>query len=81
MEFAELAERSFKIPVTIHGVTMYVPLELSVGYNFGDMMKYRGSVIGRPEWERWLAGELEKQPREQRIIEGIYASILKGFRP
>ena len=81
VEFAELAERSFKIPVTIHGVTMYVPLELSVGYNFGDMMKYRGSVVERPDWERWLASELEKQPREQRILDGIYASILKGFRP
>ena len=81
VEFAELAERSFKIPVTIHGVTMYVPLVLSVGYNLGDMMKYKGSVITRPEWERWLASELDKQSREQRIIEGIYASMLKGFHP
>ena len=81
VEFAALAERSFKIPVTIWGVTMYVPLELSVGYNFGDMMKYRGSVIERPEWERWLAAELAVKPREQRILEGVYASILRDWKP
>lgn len=79
--FADVALKVFAIPQTIWGVTFVIPTELTIGYNFGDMMKFKGSSISRGEWQEWLDGKLAKKSRHDDLLEGTYGHILKGWRP
>jgi len=79
--FADVAGPAFTVPLVINGQELIIPTELSVGYNFGDMMAFKGGSVSRAEWESWLASKLTKQSREQQILTGVYSIHLKDWRP
>lgn len=69
------------IKLVAPGGVFVIPNEFSLGYNFGDMFGYSGSVLARSAWEALVDKKLAKKPREQQILEGTYGVHLSNWRP
>ena len=81
VKFCSQVPKAFNIPVVIGRYELMLPLELSGGYNFGDMMPYDGSALPYAKWLKWLDGKLVKQSRTAQILAGTYGVHLKDWRP
>lgn len=79
VEFIAWSQLCYKIAL-FYNMPFSIPMEYSVGYNFGDMMAYDGHEPSQMEWQAWLDEKLAKKPREQRILDGVYGVHLKDFR-
>jgi DNA polymerase I-like protein with 3'-5' exonuclease and polymerase domains len=65
---------------TFSGVFV-IPVEFQVGYNFGDMVGYRGDCLSRTLWQAMVDKKLARQPRHEQILTGTYSVHLADWRP
>lgn len=70
----------FNIPLTCHGQTFVIPSELSYGWNFGDMLPWKGGRFDKLEWRAKVTESLQKRSRADKILAGTYGAMLKDFR-
>jgi hypothetical protein len=68
------------IELVAPGGAFNIPQEYSLGYTFGDLFGYSGSVLSRQSWVALVDKKLQKHPREQQILEGAYGVHLKDWR-
>lgn len=65
-------------PIPIRGRVLTIPVDGGIGFNWGEMMGYRGGkVVTMEEWREWRDAEVARKPREVTLLKGIYGPLLK----
>ena len=76
----DAAQKAFCVDLVASGQHFGIPMEFSVGWNFGDMMAWHGKEPSKNEWQVWLAHKLQKKSREEQLLESAYGIHLKNWR-
>lgn len=69
------------IKLVAGGRVFVIPQEYQLGYSFGDMFNFSGSVQTRKYWQAMVDKKLQKFPRSEQILAGAYGVHLKDWRP
>ena len=69
---------ALKVPITIHGRTFVIPAEPTVGWPWGRMMEYTGSVPSYEEWSKYRDEQDSKRAPLDRMLGNVYGELLGG---